>query len=149
MKELNKNFILKGGLRIKGFLKKSQIDKPLISIITAVYNNEKYLEECIKSLHKQNYDNIEHIVIDGGSTDNSLEIIKKYDSKIDYWISEKDHGIYDAFNKGMKLCKGDYLGFLNSDDVFAEHAFDHLLKYIKKYPQADFIFGAVKKHWGI
>ena len=149
MNNIIKEKKLEGGLRTKGLLKKSSSGKPLITVITAVYNSETHLEESILSLHKQNYDNTEHIVIDGGSTDNSLEIIKKYDFKIDYWISEKDNGIYDAFNKGMKLCKGDYLGFLNSDDVFAEHTFDHLLKYIKKYPQADFIFGAVKKHWGI
>ena len=149
MNNITKEKKLEGGLRTKGLFKKSSSGKPLITVITAVYNSETHLEESILSLHKQNYDNIEHIIIDGGSTDNSLEIIKKYDTKIDYWISEKDFGIYDAFNKGMKLSNGDYLGFLNSDDIYAEGSFDHLLKYIKKYPQVDFIFGAVKKHWGI
>ena len=118
-------------------LKKSSHWKPLITVITAVYNGEKYLEECIQSLHKQNYDNIEHIIVDGGSNDKTLEIIRKYE-KIDYWISEKDKGIYDAFNKGMKFSTGDYLGFLNSDDVYTNEAFDYLLKYINKNPETDF-----------
>ena len=107
------------------------------------------MEECINSLHKQNYRNIEHIIIDGGSSDKTIEIIKKYENKIDYWCQKKDKGIYDAFNIGMKLAKGDYLGFLNSDDIYTENAFEILSTYIKEYPDKDFIFGAVKKHWGI
>ena len=87
-----------GGLRVRNIFKNSK-NKPLITVITAVFNSEKYLEESILSMHKQNCENIEHIIIDGGSTDKSLDIIKKYDSKIDYWISEKDDGIYDAMNK--------------------------------------------------
>jgi len=122
--------------------------KPLITIITATYNSEKYLEECILSLLKQKYDNYEHIVVDGGSTDRTLDIIKKYEHKIDYWCSVPDKGIYDAFNIGMKLSTGDYLGFLNSDDYFSDEALNLLENYIKKYPEKDFIFGAVKKHWG-
>ena len=126
-------------------LKKS----PLISIITVVKNGEKYLEEAIKSLHGQSYQNFEHIVIDGCSTDNTLEIIEKYKSRISYFISEKDKGIYDGFNKGMKNVKGDYLGFLNSDDVYLPEALMTLKNYIIKENYPDFIFGSVKKHWGI
>ena len=138
-----------GGLRTKGIFKKSKKDEPLISVITVVLNNERYLEEAIESLKFQKYRNFEHIVIDGGSTDRTLEIIKKNDENIDYWISKKDKGIYDAFNLGMKLAKGDYLGFLNSDDRFTPEAFATLKKYILNFPDKDFIFGAVKKHWGI
>ena len=143
------NVIEEGGNRVKNIFKKSKEDYPLISIITTVFNGEKYLEESIKSLHNQDYKNIEHIVIDAGSKDNSLEIIKKYDDKIDYWCQKEDRGIYDGFNLGMKLAKGDYVGFLNSDDIYTKEAFDHLLKYIRNYPDKDFIFGSVKKHWGI
>ncbi len=149
MKNIEIKKKIEGGLRTRGVYKKSQTGKPLITVITAVYNGEKYLEECIQSLHKQNYDNIEHIIVDGGSNDKTLEILRKYEKKIDYWISEKDKGIYDAFNKGMKFSTGDYLGFLNSDDVYTSKAFDYLLKYIKKNPETDFFFGAVKKHWGV
>ena len=140
---------MEGGLRTRNIFKKTEIDKPLISIITVVFNNEKYLEECILSLHSQKYKNYEHIIIDGGSSDNTINIIKKYEDKIDYWCSANDKGIYDAFNKGMQLAKGDYIGFLNSDDYYSYNALELLNNYIKKYPKKDFIFGAVKKHWGV
>jgi hypothetical protein len=87
-----------GGLRIKGYFKKSLDNKPSISIITVVYNGEKYLEETIKSVITQTYDNVEYIIIDGGSTDGTLDIIKKYEDYIDYWVSEKDGGMYNAIN---------------------------------------------------
>ena len=103
----------------------------------------------MKSLHNQDYKNIEHIVIDAGSKDNSLEIIKKYDVKIDYWCQKEDRGRYGGVYVGMKLAKGDNIGCLNSDDIYTKEAFDHLLKYIRNYPDKDFIFGSVKKHWGI
>ena len=138
-----------GGLRTKNIFKSSLPNKPLITIITAVLNNEKYLEECILSLHNQKYNNYEHIIVDGGSKDQTLNIIKKYEDKIDYWCSQKDKGIYDAFNTGMKLSAGEYIGFLNSDDYFSDEALDILDKYITRYPKKDFIFGSVKKHWGI
>ena len=128
---------------------KSQDDKFKLSIITVVLNGEKYLEETILSVLNQTYKNFEYIIIDGGSKDNSLEIIKKHESQIDYWISEKDKGIYDAFNKGIKLASGDYIGIVNSDDKYLDGAFDLLKKYIDLFPEKDFIFGSVKKHWGL
>ena len=148
-KKLSNNISTEGGLRLKNIFKKDLPNKPLITIITATFNSEKYLEESILSLHKQKYDNYEHIIIDGGSSDETLNILKKYENKIDYWCSAKDKGIYDAFNIGMRLSAGSYLGFLNSDDTYSDDAFDLLLKYIKNYSEKDFIFGAVKKHWGI
>ena len=143
------NAKIDGGLRKQGKFKKNKKDQPLLTIITAVLNNEKYLEESITSLQNQKYKNYEHIIIDGGSTDRTIDIIKKYEDRIDYWCSEKDMGIYDAFNKGMKLASGQYIGFLNSDDSYSDNAFEILTKYIKKNPDKDFIFGAVKKHWGV
>ena len=122
---------------------------PLFSIITVVLNGEKYLEQTIKSVLSQSTKDFEYIVIDGGSTDNTLKIIKKYNKKITKWSSKKDKGIYDAFNIGMQLARGQYIGFLNSDDIYTDNAFFFLKKYIKDYPQKDFIFGSVKKHWGI
>ncbi len=148
LKFINKP-IAHGGLRTREIFKKSYKNKPLITVITVVLNGEKNLSECIESLHKQKYDNIEHIIVDGCSKDKTLDIIKKYEDKIDYWCQKKDRGIYDAFNLGMQLASGDYIGFLNSDDVYAENAFIHLINYIKKFPDKDFIFGAVKKHWGV
>jgi glycosyltransferase involved in cell wall biosynthesis len=94
------------------------IKKPLISIITVVYNDIENIEETILSVLSQTYDNIELIVIDGASNDGTADVIKKYDKKIDYWISEKDGGIFDAMNKGIKVSKGDYINFMNSGDFF-------------------------------
>lgn len=90
-----------------------------ISLITVTYNSEKYLEHCLMSVIKQTYKDIEHIIVDGNSTDNTLSIIERYSSHISHWISEKDRGMYDAINKGMKLATGDVIGVLNSDDVLA------------------------------
>jgi glycosyltransferase len=103
----------------------SQIDStyhtlpPKISIITIVRNGCEFIEQTIKSVLSQRYDNIEYIVIDGGSTDGTVDIIKSYESKIAKWISEKDEGIADAFNKGLSFVTGDYVLFLNSDDSLA------------------------------
>jgi glycosyltransferase involved in cell wall biosynthesis len=123
--------------------------KPKLSIITVVLNGEKYLEQTIQSVLNQLYEDFEYIIIDGGSSDKTLEIIKKYDKEIEYWLSEKDKGIYDAFNKGMELSRGEYIGIANSDDIYVNGAFNILANYIKKYPEKDFIFGSVKKHWGL
>lgn len=90
-----------------------------ISLITVTYNSEKYLEECIRSVIKQNYKNIEHIIVDGKSTDGTVSIIERYSPHISKWISEKDNGIYHAINKGMQMATGDIIGLLNSDDIFA------------------------------
>tara|TARA_Y100001980_G_C14438512_1_gene225217 strand:+ start:81 stop:830 length:750 start_codon:yes stop_codon:yes gene_type:complete len=123
-------------------------NKPTFSIITVVLNGEKYLEKTIKSVISQK-ENFQYIVIDGGSTDNSIKIIKKYSKYINYWISERDNGLYDAFNKGLRKCKGEFVGIINSDDVYTKKAFSIIKKYIDTNPNVDFIFGSVKKHWGI
>jgi glycosyltransferase involved in cell wall biosynthesis len=89
-----------------------------ISIITVVYNAVETLEKSILSVISQGYSNIEYIIIDGGSTDGTIEIIEKYKSKISYFISEKDCGLYDAMNKGIKASSGEIIGILNADDTF-------------------------------
>ena len=109
-----------GGLRTQRYFKETIDDKPLITIVTVVFNGEQYLEETIYSVVNQTYDNIEYIIIDGGSTDSTIDIISKYDHAIDYWVSEKDKGIYDAMNKAIKLANGDWVNFLNSDDYFKD-----------------------------
>lgn len=88
------------------------------SIITVVLNNKALLESCISSLLEQDYPNVEYIVIDGGSTDGTLQIIKKYEKRISRWISEKDRGLFDAINKGIQMATGDVIGVLNSDDFY-------------------------------
>lgn len=115
-------FLSEGGLRTKGYFKKSYEDNPLISIITVVFNGEKYLEETIQSVINQTYENIEYIIIDGGSTDGTLDIIKKYEDRIDYWVSEKDNGIYDAMNKGIAVATGEWINFMNAGDKFINNS---------------------------
>ncbi|HNW98711.1 MAG TPA: glycosyltransferase family 2 protein [Bacteroidales bacterium] len=90
----------------------------LVSIITIIYNGEDHIQECVDSVRSQTYKNIEYIVVDGGSTDSSLDIIKKNLDIITAWKSEKDNGISDAFNKGIKQAKGDIIGILNCDDKY-------------------------------
>lgn len=109
-----------GGIRVRGNLKRSLPSKPLVTVITVVFNGAETLEHTIRSVNEQTYDNVEHIIIDGGSTDATLDILRKYEDSIDYWVSEKDAGIYDAMNKGIALARGDYIGMLNSDDYFAK-----------------------------
>ncbi|MCT7487108.1 glycosyltransferase [Aliarcobacter cryaerophilus] len=104
--------------------------KPLISIVTAVYNGEKYLEQTIQSVLNQTYKNIEYIIIDGGSTDGTIDIIKRHEDKITYWISEKDNGIYDAWNKGIRVSKGDWIGFLGADDFYLNDAIENYVNMI-------------------
>ena len=90
----------------------------LISVITVVFNGENSLEKTIKSVISQSYDHVEYIIIDGGSTDGTVDIIKRYEDQIDYWISEKDEGIYDAMNKGIRQATGDWVNFMNAGDAF-------------------------------
>jgi len=118
--------IAEGGLRLQGLYKTSSEDKPLITVVTVVYNGAEFLEETIKSVIEQTYDNVEYIIVDGGSTDGTLEIIKKYGHAIDYWVSEPDKGIYDAMNKGIDLGSGEWINFMNAGDFF--YASETLLK---------------------
>ena len=106
-----------GGLRTKGLFKQSLPNQPLVSVITVVFNGENYLEQTIQSVINQSYQNLEYIIIDGGSRDGSIDIIKKYDDFINYWLSEPDSGIYDAMNKGTLIASGNYTLHINSDDL--------------------------------
>lgn len=117
-----------------------KIDSPLITIITVVYNGEKYLEETIRNVLNQAYRNLEYIIIDGGSTDGTVDIIRKYEDRISYWISEKDDGIYDAMNKGWAAAKDNsYILFLGAGDKILSLPDDmEELKY------SDVIFGKVR-----
>lgn len=121
-----------------------------ISIITINYNNKNGLQKTIKSVIGQIYSFFEFIVIDGGSTDGSVEVIEEYRDKIDYWISEKDNGIYNAMNKGIRHASGDYLNFMNSGDCFHDNkVLEHILPYLDK----DIVVGKYLKNnqsvaWG-
>ena len=114
---------------------------PKISIITPSYNQAKFLERTILSVLNQNYPNLEYIICDGGSTDGSVEIIKKYEKCLSYWASEKDTGQYDAINKGFKMVKGDIIAWQNSDDIYLPNTFFEVAKLFRNKPSVDLIFG--------
>jgi len=108
-----------------------------ISIITAVYNGEKLLPRLIKSINQQTYSNKEFIVIDGASTDGTIEIIKDNEKEFAYWISEPDHGIYDAWNKGLEKASGDWIMFLGCDDILLPNALLAYIKFIESLKDQD------------
>ena len=132
LNSINGKYAIEGGLRTKNFFKKSITGKPLISIITVTYNCKNLLERTIKSVLNLSYDNIEFIIVDGGSNDNTISIVKKYKNFIDYWISKKDNGIYDAMNKGSKYSQGDAIFFLNAGDRLRNKEFIKLIKLFEK-----------------
>ena len=111
-----------------GALKSSSPDFPLITIITVVLNGGRSVEQAIQSVINQDYPHLEYIVIDGGSTDETLDIIRKYEDRINCWASEPDNGIYDAMNKGIALAKGELIGLLNADDYYEPHALQAVAK---------------------
>jgi glycosyltransferase involved in cell wall biosynthesis len=132
-----------GGLRTKGCFKQSYTDKPLITIITVVFNGEKFLEKAIQSVINQTYDNIEYIIIDGGSTDGTLDIIRKHEHAIDYWVSENDGGIYDAFNKAITVSLGDYYNIIGSDDVLFRESIKQVVDTQLKNTKVDFVVASL------
>lgn len=116
---------------------------PLVSIITVVFNAVKDIEKTLQSVLSQSYNNIEYIVIDGGSTDGTVDIIRKYSDRIDYWISESDNGIYDAMNKGVNIAHGEWINFMNCGDLFADNIIvEYLMKYIYT-KECDVLYGDV------
>ncbi|CAM2056865.1 glycosyltransferase [Desulfovibrionales bacterium] len=116
------NRTLELGLRTRGLFKASSPDKPLISCVTVALNAVNYIEDTIRSVLSQSYDNIEYIIIDGGSSDGTLEILRHYKYAIDYAVSEPDTGIADSFNKGISLARGEFIGLINADDYYAPEA---------------------------
>lgn len=127
------------GLRNQGVFKSTEEEKPLISIVTVVYNGENILEGTIKNILEQTYDNIELIIVDGNSSDRTIDIVKKYNNQIDYCISEKDNGIYDAMNKGISLATGDWINFMNAGDSFYSN--DVLKRIFEKNIKENIVFG--------
>tara|TARA_Y100000590_G_scaffold213372_1_gene241748 strand:- start:10956 stop:11690 length:735 start_codon:yes stop_codon:yes gene_type:complete len=120
--------------------------KHKITIITVTKNSEKYLNENINSILSQNYDNYEHILVDGNSTDNTIKIIKSYKNKVKLINNKKDKGLYHAMNVGIQNAKGDIIGILNSDDIYFKNTLKIVNKYFSEDKNLDFLFGSVYKH---
>ncbi|WP_148255586.1 glycosyltransferase family 2 protein [Aidingimonas lacisalsi] len=124
-----------GGLRFNGKFKEDSKELPLVTVVTVVFNDVDNIEKTLCSVVQQTYSNIEYIVVDGGSNDGTLDIIKEYSHLIDYWVSENDEGIYDAMNKGITLASGQWVNFMNSGDRFfststvEDIGFDQLSSY--------------------
>ena len=138
---------MEGGTRTLGKGPVGTAEAPLVSIVTVVYNGEAFLERTIKSVLAQNWPNIEYVIVDGGSTDGTLEIIKKYQDRIAYWNSAKDKGIYDAMNKGISLCTGEWVGLINADDWYEEDTVARVMREALSHPEVNIVHGDIWLHY--
>ncbi|MBI2524625.1 MAG: glycosyltransferase [Candidatus Rokubacteria bacterium] len=114
---------------------------PLVSVVTVVRNGAPYIEETLRSVISQTYPRIEYIVIDGGSTDGTVEIIKRYEDRIARWVSEPDGGIYDAINKGIRIATGDLIGVVHGDDYYCPDAVDAVVQAARARPETGIFYG--------
>jgi glycosyltransferase involved in cell wall biosynthesis len=131
--------IRSGGKRLKGLTSESRADQPLVTVITAVFNGQPYVAQCLESVLRQDYPNIEHIVLDGGSSDGTVGVLRQYDDRIALWRSEHDRGIYDAWNKALLEARGDWICFLGADDEFFPGAVSAYMALAAKNPQAEYL----------
>ena len=117
---------------------------PLISVVTVCFNGMPFIEECIKSVIKQDFCNFEYVIVDGASTDGTAELIEKYDEKLSYWHSKPDRGLAHAFNLGVENANGEWILFLNSDDYFETHSvLSEMAPYLEHFDDRDVVFGKI------
>lgn len=126
---------LKGGSCLLGPKKVSKPGKPLVTIITSTYNAAEHLPDVIKSIREQAYDNVEWVIVDGASLDGTLDILRQNEDVIDFWVSEPDKGIYDAWNKGLQLAHGDWILFLGADDQILPDAIESMIHVANESPE--------------
>jgi glycosyltransferase involved in cell wall biosynthesis len=133
-----------GGKRLKGDAAEGNADQPLVTVITAVYNGQPYVAGCLESVLHQDYPNIEHIVLDGGSSDGTVDVLRKYEDRLALWKSEPDHGIYDAWNKGLAEARGEWICFLGADDELLPDAINAYMVLAARNPNAEYLCSRVK-----
>jgi len=114
---------------------------PIVSIVTPSFNQARYLEATIRSVLSQDYARIEYMIVDGGSSDGTVDILKKYGGKLAWWVSEKDKGQTDAINKGFARAKGEVLAWLNSDDTYEPGAVSAAVRYLQEHPKVGMVYG--------
>ena len=135
---------LEGGRRLKAIDETPDTQEPLVSIITAVFNSREYVTRCIESVLRQDYPNIEHIVIDGGSTDGTVEILRSFDDRIAFWRSVPDKGIYDAWNKGLAEARGEWICFIGADDELLPGTVTAYMHLAKLHPEAEYLSSQIR-----
>lgn len=138
---------LKGGQRERGVQRSGSPFEPLVSIVTVVYNGASTLERTIQSVLAQNYPNIEYVVVDGGSTDGTVDLLRKYEDRLDLWVSERDRGIYDAMNKGIALCTGEWVALINADDWYEAGAVAKVVEAAKRRADINIVHGDIWIHY--
>ena len=124
-----------GGQRLKGITPRGSMDHPLVTVVTAVYNGQPYMANCLESVSRQDYPYIEHIVLDGGSSDGTIDVLQQHDQRITLWKSQPDRGVSDAWNKGLLEARGEWICFLGADDEFLPGAVSAYMELAPTIPE--------------
>jgi len=133
-----------GGQRLKGITAPSGSEHPLVTVVTAIFNGQPHVEGCLESVLAQDYPNIEHIVLDGHSTDGTIDVLQRYDNRIAYWKSEPDKGVYDTWNKALVEARGEWICFLGADDEFLPGAVSAYMALAARYPTAEYLSSQIR-----